>query len=990
MQAWVFPGQGSQRRGMGQELFPLFENYLAIADRVLDYSIKELCLENPSQRLNQTKFTQPAIFVVNALSAMQAERHRSRPPEFHAGFSLGEYNALLAAGAFDFETGLRLVEKRASLMDAVDGGSMAAVIGLDASELEDFIEFSGMRSVSIANFNTHDQLVISGPKADVDRLKRMLEAHPNVSAVVPLKTSGAFHSPLMKPAAESFATFLEGFSFSALSVPVVSNITGRPHRQEDLKRSLSEQIFRPVLWSETIQYLLTQGVDDFSEIGDTNVLRPMIKAIRQADPRPRRTAPFVPRPDTTPLLTRILERCGALDDRTLQIFHRDGTPLKVTGGEIAAGVRRLGSRIAACTEPQARVVVLLPFGPDLPQALLACWYAGVVAVPVPFSADVDPDRPNDPIAAIIQHSGAECLVTSDAFADTARIYARRFPLRTITVEASAEQDGPALRRRPASEQDAAILLYTSGSTSQPKGVVWSHATVDNSALSPQWALSSRSRVVSWLPLHHAFGLNLGLLAPLAHGALSVCMPPENFVSAPQDWLALIDRYRATHTGGPSFLFDHCCEALDATRLNDLRLSCLGSLICGGDMIRFADHERFVRLLAPLGLSERAVLPHYGLSEAAPVTLQRVGEPLRSVRLEEAALLEGWVRPAPDGRCVVSCGEIDDRTRIEIVDHDNHRRCPAGRIGEIWVDTPCAAVGYWNDQEESRRVFDAVLADTGESGFLRTGDLGFVLEGHLYIVGRLKDIIIVNGKNYHSIDLEAALSEHLGRPGFACAAFAYETPGGQRVAIVQEVEDAPELHREIGLGIVDLMSRRFQLQVHEVVLASRGTIPLTASRKVRRQACGSSLRKDQLPVLWRWDVRQGFDPPFPAIPPDRIGVIARAVRDKVLRPLLGSDVNHLSTGDPISRLGTDSIKYIQIARKIEIAFDVKCPPSVIYKNNSCRSLAQYIFENTNPEMTTSLESARVPQIDEAVVSVLLDCSRGRITRSRALDMIKERL
>lgn len=285
MVTFVYPGQGSQRKGMGGKLFDEFKELTEAADEILGYSIKRLCLEDDGSRLNLTQYTQPALYVVNALSYLKKIKETGKRPEFVAGHSLGEYNALLAAGGFDFATGLKLVKKRGELMGRATGGGMAAVIGLTEEEIMEILNRNQFRSIDIANLNTPFQIVISGPKADLDGAREIFEADQRVKMFIPLKTSGAFHSRYMEDAKREFETFISSFEFSELTIPVISNVRARLYQLSDLKQNLIEQITHPVKWSESIRYLMGLGEMEFEEIGEGKVLTGLIQHIKkEAEP----------------------------------------------------------------------------------------------------------------------------------------------------------------------------------------------------------------------------------------------------------------------------------------------------------------------------------------------------------------------------------------------------------------------------------------------------------------------------------------------------------------------------------------------------------------------------------------------------------------------------------------------------------------------------------------------------------------------------------
>lgn len=279
MSTYIFPGQGSQFKGMGTDLFAKFPVLVKKADDILKYSIESLCLEDPQQQLNLTQFTQPALYIINALTYYSQLQEGGQKPNFVAGHSLGEYNALLAADVFDFETGLKLVKKRGELMSQASGGGMLAVIGLEADDLKTSLIQNGLINISIANYNSYTQIVVSGQGSDIALAQPLLEQAGAVM-VIPLKVSGAFHSTYMQAAQVQFEAFLKDFDFSSPNIPVIANTTAEHYLTTDIHRNLIQQITQPVRWTETISYLLAQGETDFKEVGPGAVLSGLVRRIK--------------------------------------------------------------------------------------------------------------------------------------------------------------------------------------------------------------------------------------------------------------------------------------------------------------------------------------------------------------------------------------------------------------------------------------------------------------------------------------------------------------------------------------------------------------------------------------------------------------------------------------------------------------------------------------------------------------------------------------
>jgi malonyl CoA-acyl carrier protein transacylase len=286
MIAFVFPGQGSQKRGMGAGLFDEARQYAEVemeVDAILGYSLRELCLEDPNNRLKETEFTQPCLYVVNALHYYKAVNQGARP-DYLAGHSLGEYNALLAAGVFDFLTGLRLAQRRGELMSRAKSGGMAAVIGLGAGVVAEVIEENRLASIDVANFNSPSQTVVSGPIEDIRNAGPLFEK-AGARTYVPLHVSAAFHSRYMAEAARAFDDFLAPFYFAAPKIPVIANATAQPYpadsTSESVKSLLVKQITHSVCWDQSVRFLIDKGVTEFTEIGPGNVLTKMMQQIQK-------------------------------------------------------------------------------------------------------------------------------------------------------------------------------------------------------------------------------------------------------------------------------------------------------------------------------------------------------------------------------------------------------------------------------------------------------------------------------------------------------------------------------------------------------------------------------------------------------------------------------------------------------------------------------------------------------------------------------------
>ncbi|MFB8293781.1 ACP S-malonyltransferase [Streptomyces bacillaris] len=366
MRCYVFPGQGTQKKGMGRSLFGRFPDLRRRADRVLGYPIEELCLENPERRLSDTAYAQPAIYVVNALHWSAAQEDLP-PADFFAGHSLGEYSALFAAGAFDFETGLTLVRRRAELMSQVSGGAMAAVVGLSEQIVQETLKRHGATGVVIANYNAPEQFVLSGSREELARIKPVFEQVEGVRGFVPVRVSGPFHAPAMAPAADRFRSLLASVEVGELRTPVISNVTGRPFGPDaqEVRDLLADQIAQPVRWTDCIRYLRDAGVSAFTELGESKVLTSLIDRITTAQK---------PAPEPAPDPRRELTAQEAASDPRRDLIERIKREIlqpeigdEALGFDEDASFRQLGlnSIIYVRLARRAGTVLGVPVKPDV-------------------------------------------------------------------------------------------------------------------------------------------------------------------------------------------------------------------------------------------------------------------------------------------------------------------------------------------------------------------------------------------------------------------------------------------------------------------------------------------------------------------------------------------------------------------------------------------------------------------------------------------------
>jgi acyl-CoA synthetase (AMP-forming)/AMP-acid ligase II len=521
----------------------------------------------------------------------------------------------------------------------------------------------------------------------------------------------------------------------------------------------------------------------------------------------------------------------------------------------------VAARLRSADLPKTTVLLLYPSGLDFVIAFLGCLRAGVVPIPVAL-----PTTRGAPakIEAIAGDAGARAILTTGpqlrrlkkllGALDGPRV--QWIPTDEVACgpEAEAAGEDPVPRAR-------AFIQYSSGTTGTPKGVMVSHSNlVHNLAmLQDAFSLSPADLCVSWLPHHHDMGLIAAILLSLYTGASAVLMDPLDFLLRPVQWLATISEHRATYSGAPNFAYEHCVAAISEADKAGLDLGCWTLATIAAEPIRAQTIDKFGRAFTACGFDPRAFYPGYGLAEATLMVAggTRGAGPIlcseRTSRIAPHALI-----PSPDGtgaaaRLLVSSGR--PRAKVALVDPDTLLRCGDGETGEIWVSGESIAQGYWNRPNESLLTFRAHIAGTGEGPFLRTGDLGFLHQGYLYVTGRLKDLVIIRGKNHYPQDIElTAQQSHPGLRADGCAAFSVDAAGEERLAIVQEVDEAriATLDADAALAAIrQAVWRAHDVQVYALSLVRPGRVPRTTSGKMRRGACRALLIDGQLDALAEW-------------------------------------------------------------------------------------------------------------------------------------------
>lgn len=673
------------------------------------------------------------------------------------------------------------------------------------------------------------------------------------------------------------------------------------------------------------------------------------------------------------------------DQAAFSFLHDGQADSILTYSQLDRRARAVAARLQGMDIAGERVLVAFPHGLDFITGFFGCLYAGCAAVPTCLPHRRTLDR----FLAIVADAGARLVMsTAPAVAQYQAMTGlgsgqtrAASPIPWLGVDEIHSEIAEQWEMPVIAPETLALLQYTSGSTSQPKGVMLSHANLMHNTRAIYQAFGMGDDTgVCWLPMYHDMGLVGSILEPLLAGITSVLMPPAAFLRDPFAWLAAISKYRATISGGPNFAYDLCVRRITDEQRATLDLSCWDLAFIGAEPNQPETLERFAATFAPCGFNPGAFYPCYGLAEATLMVSGGVrgdGPTVRAFR--ETALTQNRVEPVPDRACksrrLVSCGAPVGELRVAIVDSNTCTKAVPGRVGEIWVAGASVGRGYWCKGEQTRQSFDAHLSGTNEGPFLRTGDLGFVFEGQLYVIGRRDDLLIVRGLNHHPQDLEAtARRSHPLLEAGCGAAFAVDDHAGQRVVLVHEVTR----NRETSVTTVLEAIREAVLEVHglalhTILLVRCGTIPRTSSGKVQRSACRKAFLTRELKPLAEYQSVAAETPGIAAaITPGQPSVLGAAqpaagraqsfVFATVCQHALslgGAAFSEVTPDTPLTGLGLDSLQRVELAAMLERTFACRLPDTEFNPAQTLGELAHAVQKHLDGRTKLDTLTGQIP-------------------------------
>jgi acyl-CoA synthetase (AMP-forming)/AMP-acid ligase II/acyl carrier protein len=708
------------------------------------------------------------------------------------------------------------------------------------------------------------------------------------------------------------------------------------------------------------------------------------------------------------MLELLVTQAADYADQTAYVFldDRDGKT-EWTYADLERRARVIAARLQLELQPGDRAILVYPPGLDFIAAFFGCMYAGVVAVPATYPK---PRRPMPRLSRIAVDCDAHVALSTAATLTTLDpdlLSKDAATSQWIATDELPDALADEWQRPTIAANDLAFLQYTSGSTSDPKGVMVSHANLLSNleCIRRAFGIGETEEDIEsatgafWLPAYHDMGLIGGVLTPLYMGGRSVLMSPTAFLQRPIRWLQTIHEYRATISGAPNFAYDFCARRTKPEERAGLDLSRWRLAFCGAEPIRPETLSLFAETFHEFGFRSRAFYPCYGLAET---TLLAAGpnyshEPV-VLTVNRQALAEHRVAPAcgePDEMTqqLVGCGQSMHDHQLLIVRPDTNEPCEADEVGEILIQGPSVCQGYWNRAEESTAMFGARV-DGYDGQFLRTGDLGFVRDGELFVTGRLKDVVIIRGRNLYPQDIEQTAEE--AHPAVMMgAAFAITDEGGERLVVVHQIDrqyrdaDFDEVIRAIRRAIVE----QHELDPYAVVLIRQTSLPITSSGKVQRSLCREQYLAGELKVVHEWTVptadtadaaktaaqvnvhldgqgigwsrredasaasephavktngatrRRRLSPRAASIELDRAAEGVEAWMLEWLVARLALNPTDVERDRPFAEYGVDSLAAVELSHELEEQFKVPLPPIVAWNYPTPAALARYIAQET---------------------------------------------
>lgn len=645
-----------------------------------------------------------------------------------------------------------------------------------------------------------------------------------------------------------------------------------------------------------------------------------------------------------------------------------GASVEWTYADLDRRAKAVAAWLSERTSVDDRALLVYPAGLDFIAAFFGCLYAGVLPVPATYPK---PKRPLPRLDTIAADCSPSLVLTHSSVMDGLCLERQSPDVADLTWEPTDQLEaGADFTPIDRSADDLAFLQYTSGSTSEPRGVMISHSNLLHNletirqgfGIEPAGKGATVPTGVFWLPAYHDMGLIGGILTPIYVGGTSHLFGPTTFLRRPQRWLELLSETGAQFSGAPNFGYELLVQKTNEEQRAALDLSKWRLAFCGAEPIHPATLHDFATAFASAGFREDAFYPCYGMAEVTLlVTGGKGSDTVRVLHVDREQLRQHQAVRVEESneqaQGLVGCGASLDGQQVEIVDPQSQTTCSEGRVGEIWVRGRSVSRGYWNLDDVNREVFQAKLAGSTEQDFLRTGDLGFQLEGELFITGRLKDVIIIRGRNHYPQDIERTANESHPAVGMG-AAFSVEVDREEQLVVVHQIErehrkaDLDEVMRAVRTAIVE----EHELDPHAIVLIKPVSLPITSSGKVQRRRCCQQYLAGELAVSAKWkaepkeNAAAKTDLPTPAFLPRVLDLEKATLQKEVERWLIEwltirADLNQgvMQSATPFAELGIDSLTAVEISQELDQQLELQLPPMVIWSCPTCEALSDYLAE-----------------------------------------------
>lgn len=659
-------------------------------------------------------------------------------------------------------------------------------------------------------------------------------------------------------------------------------------------------------------------------------------------------------------------------DQRLDVAHKG-----YTYAEMDEKFKAVAATLQTILEPGAHVLILHEPGEHFVTAFMGCLYAGLIAVPIypPNPARLERTLPH--FLAVIQDAAPSAVLTNALFKEAATDFMTTMPgMEDIPIILSSTIDkstAAAYQAYEPSAEEVAFLQYTSGSTGKPSGVMLTHGNLsdnlNNICITHQY--EQGVRIVSWLPPYHDLGLIAGILVPMYAGGSGFIMSPMDFLSEPNRWMQAMHWYKGEGTGGPNFGYEIMVKKFKPETFEQLDLSTWRIAVNGAEPIKKSTLDKFIACFEPYGFKPSTFCLSYGMSEATNMVSGGVNGDITPRYIQRSALEKNkkiieLPIPTPETRTVLSCGRIAPGFDVRIVNPITLKECQLDYAGEIWLKSASIGKGYWNDPKKTAATFDATLIETQESGFLRTGDYGFVRDNQIFITGRLKDLIIVRGRNYHPEDIETTvMNAHANFAQGACAAFSVNNEQGEHLVVVQELIEhnldfSAEYIREMFQKASIAVTETHGIQLSELVLIPRRTIHKTGSGKISRSNTQKAWEDKTLDILHTNKVSEFILKDLPKTATEK-------QLAKIWEELL--KVDSIERSSDFMDHGGDSMAVVELSSAIKEEFDFLVTPDVIYRNSILSAMARVIEQQQVEVLELDLEKEITLELDATAIQNL---------------------